>query len=101
MIINDNLEMILLFLHKNLCCGCSLESLQRGDSNEHPQHRFEKYYLSIIIKYHQIRTLYYIPVLNKLQGIYCTVRLPVPGHFYSCVVSKYLLRENEISFSLL
>ena len=30
-----------------------------------------------------------------------TVRLPVPGHFYSCVVSKYLLRENEISFSLL
>ena len=73
MIINDNLEMILLFLHKNLCCGCSLESLQRGDSNEHPQHRFEKYYLSIIIKYHQIRTLYYIPVLNKLQGIYCSM----------------------------
>ena len=30
-----------------------------------------------------------------------TVRLPVPGHFYSCVVSKYLLRENEISFLLL
>ena len=26
-----------------------------------------------------------------------TVRLPVPGHFFSCVVSKYLLRENEIS----
>ena len=31
----------------------------------------------------------------------CTVRLPVPGHLYSCVVSKYLLRENEISFLLL
>ena len=30
-----------------------------------------------------------------------TARLPVPGHFYSCVVSKYLLRENEISFLLL
>ena len=27
-----------------------------------------------------------------------TVRLPVPGHFYSCVVSKYLLRENENFF---
>ena len=27
-------------LHKNLCCGCSLESPRRGDSNEHPQHRF-------------------------------------------------------------
>ena len=35
-------------------------------------------------------------------GIGCvTVRLQVPGHFYSCVVSKYLLRENEISFLLL
>ena len=30
-----------------------------------------------------------------------TARLPVPGHFYSCVVSKYLLREKEISFLLL
>ena len=27
-------------LHKNLCCGNSLESPQRGNSNEHPQHRF-------------------------------------------------------------
>ena len=26
-------------LHKNLCCGCSIESPRRGDSNEHPQHR--------------------------------------------------------------
>ena len=26
--------------HKNLCCGCSLESPHRGLSNEHPQHRF-------------------------------------------------------------
>ena len=33
--------------------------------------------------------------------IFHTVRLPVPGNFYSCVVSKYLLRENEISFLLL
>ena len=35
------------------------------------------------------------------KGAYNTMRLPVPGHFYSCVVSKYLLRENEISFLLL
>ena len=26
-------------LHKNQCCGCSLESPHRGDSNEYPQHR--------------------------------------------------------------
>ena len=29
-----------LFLHKNLCCGCQLESPCRGNSNEHPKHKF-------------------------------------------------------------
>ena len=29
-------------LHKNLCCGYSLESLQQGDSNEYPQHMSHK-----------------------------------------------------------
>ena len=28
------------FLHKNLCCGYSLELPHRGDFNEYPQHRF-------------------------------------------------------------
>ena len=28
-----------LFLHKNICCGYSLE-VPRGTSNEHPQHMF-------------------------------------------------------------
>ena len=36
-------------------CGYSLESPQRGDSNEHPQHMFlwrtEENYLLIITKY--------------------------------------------------
>ena len=27
-------------LHKNVCCGCSLESPRQGDSNEYPQHMF-------------------------------------------------------------
>ena len=27
-------------LHQNVCCGYSLESPQRGDSNEYPQHTF-------------------------------------------------------------
>ena len=31
-------------------------------------------------------------------GLTGTVRLPVPGHIYSCAVSKYLLRENEFLF---
>ena len=30
-----------------------------------------------------------------------TVRLLVPGHFYFYVVSKFLLRENDISVLLL
>ena len=38
--IDDNRNTFLLFLHKNLCCGYSLESPCRGDSNEYPQHRF-------------------------------------------------------------
>ena len=51
-----------LFLHKNVCCGYSLESCcgyslespRRGDSNEYPQHKFlwrtDKNYLSVITK---------------------------------------------------
>ena len=34
------LPKIPLFLHKNICCGCVLESPRRGDSNTHPQHMF-------------------------------------------------------------
>ena len=55
MIFDDNSKIFQRFffsnLHNNLCCGCSLEFListhnigfyeeSRGDSNEHPQHRF-------------------------------------------------------------
>ena len=40
MIFDDNGKIILSNLHKNLCCGCSLESPRVGDSNENPQHRF-------------------------------------------------------------
>ena len=45
----DNLGMIFL-IHKNPCCGCSLESPRRGDSNEHPQDRD----LAILISTHNI-----------------------------------------------
>ena len=30
----------MLFLDRNICCGYSLESPRRGDSNEYPQHMF-------------------------------------------------------------
>ena len=29
-----------LFLHENICCGCSLEAPHQGTSNEYPQHMF-------------------------------------------------------------
>ena len=41
---------ICLFLHKKLCCGCSLELPRRGDSNEHPQHRFYEDLTKIILE---------------------------------------------------
>ena len=54
-VFGDNLGKILLFLHKNICCGYSLESPRQGDSNEYPQHMFswraDEHYPSVIIKY--------------------------------------------------
>ena len=35
---NDKKCLLSIFLHKIICCGCVLESPQRGDSNTHPQH---------------------------------------------------------------
>ena len=44
-----------IFLHKNICCGYSLESPQWDDSNKYPQHIFswrtDENYPSFIIKY--------------------------------------------------
>ena len=78
-----------LFLHKNLCCGCSLESPRRGDSNEHPQHwflwRFDKNYVSIIIKYAPYffccvwPTLFLLNVLTALKWT----------HFYMFIISGW------------
>ena len=42
----------------------------------------------------KIRYKFSKQTLNTLNCTY-TMRLPVPGHFYSCVVSKYLLRETN------
>ena len=33
-----------MFLHKNICCGYSLEVPHRGTSNEYPQHMFSRSY---------------------------------------------------------
>ena len=39
-----------LFLHKNLCCGCSLKSHDRGNSNEHSQQVFYEELTKIIFQ---------------------------------------------------
>ena len=55
-VFDDNWRIIFIILHKNICCGYSLESPRRGDSNEHPQHiiflwRNKQNYPLIITKY--------------------------------------------------
>ena len=39
-IFDGSSEVVLSGLHRDLCCGCSLESPRRGDSNERPQRGF-------------------------------------------------------------
>ena len=49
-------------LYKNICCGCSLESLRCGDCNEHPQLKGENCFLHF---------LYLYPRKRSLRGVYC------------------------------
>ena len=67
-----------LGVHKNLCCLCSLELPRRGNSNEHTQHRFlrrfDKNYLSIIIRGMQVFFL-----CNFFMIVVLIVS--VPGHW--------------------
>ena len=51
-------------VHKNICCGYSLESPWRGNSNEYPQHMFfmEKK-AKVYLNYHQIPSLS-VPLLS-------------------------------------
>ena len=37
---SQNMLMLFLFLHKNICCGYSLEAPRQGTSNKYPQHTF-------------------------------------------------------------
>ena len=66
-VFDDNWRIILSVLHKNICCGCSLESPRRGDSNEHPQHMFlwrKKAKLSL--NYHEIPSLS-VPLIYRIK----------------------------------
>ena len=39
-VFDDNSMIIMSVLHKNICCGYSLELPRQGNSNEYPQHMF-------------------------------------------------------------
>ena len=56
-----------LFLHKNICCGYSLESPWRGDSNQYPQHTFLLSFDEIMFQLSS--NPYYSPALQK-WGLY-------------------------------
>ena len=55
-----------LFLHKNICCGYSLESPQWGDSNEYPQHMVMENWWKLSFNYHQIPILS-VPLLVLIK----------------------------------
>ena len=54
-VFGNNWRIFWTVLHKNICCGYSLESPHWGDSNEYPQHMFlrrnKQNYPLIITKY--------------------------------------------------
>ena len=68
MIILGYFFLIFLFLHKNICCGYSLEAPCRGASNDYPQYMFllrnGENYPIIITKYTSI----IIPLLYHAAG---------------------------------
>ena len=73
---NQKVMIFFLFLHKNICCGYSLEAHWRGASNEYPQHMFS---------WRNKKNVIWIPTLIKgyffkqmslhceLQFFYCSV----------------------------
>ena len=46
-----------LFLHKNICCGYSLEAAHQGASNEYQQPMFMENWRKLSYNYHQILLL--------------------------------------------
>ena len=50
-----NLGILFVFLHKIICCGYSLESSHRGDSDEYRQHMFLCRIPTVLISIHNIR----------------------------------------------
>ena len=78
-------------LHKNPCCGYSLESPRRGDSNEYPQHRLlwrnKKKYPFIITKYP--------PYL-----FHCSIGVAVVISSWKLIAYFYTLRHGLTIFHL-
>ena len=77
-----------IFLHKYLCYGCSLELSQRGDSNEHRQHRlvFTNLYLFKELKTIILSDLFvchfqaYFSSISRLGENGCIPRKPPLTH---------------------
>ena len=64
MIFDDNSKIILSNLHKNLCCGCSI--LMSTHNIGFYEEISKIITLIIIIKYHQIRTLFLLLVTKVI-----------------------------------
>ena len=69
-----------LFLHKNICCGYSLEAPRRGASNEYTQHMFlwrnGENYPRIITKYSSLTSpLNYNDIKTEIIRLNCLSKL--------------------------
>ena len=88
-----------LFLHKNLCCGYSLESPWRSESNEYPQHIFflwrtDENYPLIISKY--------LPCNSSINPGDEVTALPAHPSFIKLlklIFLQYHLRNNASNFA--
>ena len=76
---------IFLFLHKNICCGYSLEAPLRGASNEYPQHMF----------LWNKKNIYLIPSYLGLQMSLSIHRFWSLCTFCIAKVAKFLHADNK------
>ena len=78
-------------LHKNLCCGCSLEAPRRGDSNEHHNIGFYEEISKIITK---LFLLWFISEYLLNHGVDCfhdNIKLVTMSHIvFLCVLPSQI-----------
>ena len=87
------------FLHKNICCGYSLEIPRRSDANDYPQHSE-----AILMNTHNICFFLWRTVERKLSFNYHQIPSLsglLTGHFVGFAMSNHLNVQNSVYFYLI